>query len=144
MNEWIELPITGAIEYFSRMIVTAHNWAILYGYLFGVCGIAWSGFKVMMSRMTVKDLWWDTLFKWVGFILLLSIYPTMTAAFMSIGNEIGLKAGGGKTEIINGLKELCFVVDRLQSCFVFFCILHSLFKRICILFFHIIVFYWII
>ena len=105
-NTWIDLPVVAAMEYFSGIIGTAYKWASRYAYLFGVIGIAWSGIKVVLSRMTVKDLWWDTLFKWVGFILLITIYPSMTTAFAAIGNEIGYKAGGGREVVISGLKGL--------------------------------------
>ena len=105
-NTWIDLPIVEAIEYFSGVIGQAYKWATRYALLFGLLGIIWSGYKVMMSRMTVKDLWWDTLFKWIGFILLMTLYPGLSIAFSSIGNQIGLNAGGGKEAIIEGLTNL--------------------------------------
>jgi len=106
MNEWVDLPVVDAIEYFTRMVYVAFKWAQRYGYFFGLCGLIWSGYKVMMSRMSVKDFWWDTCFKWIGFILLLSFYPMMTTAFRDIGNEIGMKAGGGRNEIISMIQQL--------------------------------------
>ena len=106
MNSWIDLPVVEAMEYFSGIIGQAYKWANRYALLFGLIGIIWSGYKVMMSRMTVKDLWWDTLFKWIGFILLMSLYPAMSIGFSAIGNQIGVSAGGGKQVIIDGLKSL--------------------------------------
>lgn len=105
-NSWIDLPVVEAMEYFSGIIGVAYKWANRYALLFGLIGIIWSGWKVMMSRMSIKDLWWDTLFKWVGFILLMMLYPSMTIGFNSIGTHIGLNAGGGKQVIIEGLKNL--------------------------------------
>lgn len=105
-NTWIDLPVVQALEYFSSMLVQGMKWATRYGLLFGVIGILWSGFKVMMSRMSIKDLWWDTLFKWVGFTLLLALYPAMSMGFSAIGHEVGLKVGGGNQAIIDGLKSL--------------------------------------
>lgn len=105
-NSWIDLPVVEAMEYFSGIIGTAYKWANRYALLFGLIGIIWSGWKVMMSRMSVKDLWWDTLFKWVGFLLLMMLYPSMTIGFNAIGTHIGLNAGGGKQVIIEGLKNL--------------------------------------
>ncbi len=105
-NTWIDLPVVEAIEYFGGVIGQAYKWATRYALLFGLFGIIWSGYKVMMSRMTIKDLWWDTLFKWIGFILLMTLYPGLSIAFSSIGNQIGLNAGGGKEAIIEGLTNL--------------------------------------
>lgn len=105
-NTWIDLPVVEAMEYFSGIIGTAYKWANRYAVLFGLIGIIWSGYKVMMSRMTVKDLWWDTLFKWVGFLLLMMLYPSMTIGFNAIGTQLGLRAGGGQTAITDGLKIL--------------------------------------
>lgn len=105
-NSWIDLPVVEAMEYFSGIIGQAYKWANRYALLFGLIGIIWSAYKVMMARMTVKDLWWDTLFKWVGFLLLMMLYPSLTIGFNAIGNQIALNAGGGKQVIIEGLKNL--------------------------------------
>lgn len=105
-NSWIDLPVVEAIEYFGGVLAQAYKWANRYALLFGLIGLIWSGYKVMMSRMTVKDLWWDTLFKWVGFLLLMTLYPSMTIGFSAIGNQIGTRAGGGKQVIIDGLTNL--------------------------------------
>ncbi len=111
-NSWIDIPFIQAFEYFGGIVAQAYKWAFRYGWLFGMLGIMWSAFKLMMSRMTVKDLWWDTLFKWVGFLLLLNLYPALTSAFMAIGNEIGLKAGKGQDSIVVNLTNLR---DSLES-----------------------------
>ena len=104
-NTWIDLPVVEAMEYFGGIIGQAYRWANRYALIFGLIGLIWSGYKLVMSRMTVKDLWWDTLFKWVGFLVLMELYPTMTIGFNAIGTQIGLKAGGGQTVIIQGLKS---------------------------------------
>lgn len=111
MNTWIDLPVVEAMEYFSGIIATAYKWANNYALLIGTIGLLWSGFKVMMSRMTVKDLWWDTLFKWCGFILLMQMYPFLTNGFASLGHEIAMKAGGGESVIVLGLKQLKTAVE---------------------------------
>lgn len=105
-NSWIDLPVIEAMEYFGGMIVQALKWASRYGLLFGTIGIIWSAFKVMMSRMSVKDFWWDTLFKWVGFTLLMTLYPSITFSFSKIANDIGMRAGGGKQVILDGMNIL--------------------------------------
>lgn len=105
-NTWIDLPFIDAMDYFSGIIGVAFHWAERYGYLFGLLGLTWSAYKIIFSRMQLKEFWWDTLFKWVGFILLITLYPSITSGFMAIGNEIGMKAGGGEKVIISGLETL--------------------------------------
>lgn len=111
-NTWIDLPVVEAMEYFGGIIGQAYRWANRYALIFGLIGLIWSGYKLVMSRMTVKDLWWDTLFKWVGFLVLMELYPTMTIGFNAIGTQIGLKAGGGQTVIIQGLKSLRNTIEK--------------------------------
>ena len=105
-NTWIDLPFIDAMDYFSGIIGVAFHWAERYGYLFGLLGLTWSAYKIIFSRMQLKEFWWDTLFKWVGFILLITLYPSITSGFMAIGNEIGMKAGGGERVIVSGLETL--------------------------------------
>ena len=112
MNNWVDLPVIEVMEYFSGGLATAYGWAEKYAILFGLMGLIWSGLKVMLARMTVKDLWWDTLFKWGGFLLVITLYPTMTAGFATLGNEIGLKFGGGKQTVINNLTLLRKGIQR--------------------------------
>lgn len=106
MNSWLDLPVINAMEYFGGILATAYKWASLYAGTFGLIGLCWSAFKLINSRMTIKDFWWDTLFKWVGFLLILGLYPGLTAGFSQIASEIGLKAGGGQQEIVTSLKNL--------------------------------------
>ena len=72
-----DLPLVQTLEYFGGVMAQGYKWAAFYGNLFGLIGLVWSGFKVAMSRMTVKDFWWDTIFKWVGYLLLLNLYPAI-------------------------------------------------------------------
>ena len=76
----------------TAAFAAGYKWAAFYGNLFGLIGLAWSGFKVTMSRMTVKDFWWDTIFKWVGYLLLLNLYPAIVIGIGGIAGEIGIKA----------------------------------------------------
>ncbi|MDE5899576.1 MAG: type IV secretion system protein [Treponemataceae bacterium] len=105
-NSWIDIPVVEAIEYFGGVLAQAYKWANRYALLFGLIGIIWSGYKLMMSRTTVKDFLWDTLFKWIGFMLLMSLYPSVTVGISAIGHQIGMNAGAGKQTIVSGLKNL--------------------------------------
>lgn len=106
MNDWIDIPVVEAMEYFGGVLATASKWAARYAGLIGLIGLLWSAFKLVNSRITIKDLWWDTIFKWVGFLLLMSLYPAITTGFSKIANEVGMKAGAGESAIITSLKSL--------------------------------------
>lgn len=101
-----DLPLVQTLEYFGGIMAQGYKWAAFYGNLFGLIGLAWSGFKVAMSRMTVKDFWWDTIFKWVGYLLLLNLYPAIVIGIGGIAGEIGIKAGGAKDAIVSELKAM--------------------------------------
>lgn len=105
-NSWIDLPVVEAMEYFGGVIAQAFKWANHYAVLIGFAGLCWTGFRVAMSRMSIKDMWWDTMFKWVGFLLLMTAYPLLTTGMAAIANEIGYKAGAGEEKIANALKDL--------------------------------------
>lgn len=111
-NAWIDIPIVEVLEYFGGIMAVAYGWMRSTGMIFGLLGIVWSGFRVMMSRMTVKDLWWDTCFKWTGFFLLVALYPSISFGVIKLANEIGMKAGAGETVIKDGLKQLHASIER--------------------------------
>lgn len=106
MNGWLDLPVIQGLEYFGGVLAKGYMWAGRYAILIGLIGIIWSGFKIAMSRAIIKDALWDTLFKWVGFTLLFHLYPSIIIGIGSIGHEIGMKAGGGRTAIISELKAM--------------------------------------
>lgn len=112
MNNWIDIPIVEAMEYFGGVLATALKWCTNYAKLIALIGLVWTGFKLVNSRTTIKDAWWDTLMKWVGFLVLMTIYPTMINAFSHIANTVGTKIGGGEAEITTNLKKLR---DNLQK-----------------------------
>lgn len=106
MNNWVDMPIVEAIKYFSSLLVTALNWAQKYAKYMALFGICWTSFKLINSRTTIKDAWWDILMKWVGFLLLMSLYPIMINAFSHIANTVGTKIGTGEQFIAKELQNL--------------------------------------
>lgn len=110
-----DLPLVQIFEYFGGVMAQGYKWAALYGNLFGLVGLAWSGFKVAMSRMAVKDFLWDTIFKWVGYLLLLNLYPSIIIGIGGIAGEIGIKAGGAKDAIVNELKAMRSSIEADQN-----------------------------
>lgn len=91
------VPVVHAIEYFSGVMATFYKWGSHYAVAIGTIGLYWSAFKLANSRFTVKDFWWDTLYKWVLFILFMSIYPLVTMGMSVMGNKVGIKRRKRKT-----------------------------------------------
>ena len=103
---WVDLPIIQSLDYFGGVLAVCYKWANRYAMLFGLLGLLWSGFRVMMSRMQIKDFFWDTTFKWIGFMLLMSLYPRIITGVRDIGTEIGMNAGAGKANVERNLQML--------------------------------------
>ena len=103
---WIDIPVVQAIEYFSGVLVQFYKWGCHYAYGVAVIGLCWSAFKLINSRFTVKEFWWDTLYKWLAFMLMMAIYPMLTLAMSSVANRIGVDAGSAKQAIITSLKSM--------------------------------------
>ena len=106
MNDWIDLPIISAIEYFQGILGYFLNFAQKYGSFFGLIGLVWTGIRLVNSRIDLRSAWWDSLFKWFIFILLINFYAAGTSLISSISNEIGLNAGNGKSTIIKNFTSL--------------------------------------
>lgn len=103
---WIDIPVVQAIEYFSGVMAQFYKWGSHYAVAIGTIGLCWSAFKLANSRFTVKDFWWDTLYKWLMFILFMSLYPLVTLGISAVGNRIGIDAGNGKQAIIDSLTSM--------------------------------------
>ena len=106
MNDWIDLPIISAIEYFQGILGYFLNFAQKYGSFFGLIGLVWTGIRLVNSRIDLRSAWWDSLSKWFIFILLINFYAAGTSLISSISNEIGLNAGSGKSTIIKNFTSL--------------------------------------
>ena len=105
-TSWIDIPVVQAIEYFSGVLYQFYKWGNHYAFAVAVIGLCWSAFKLINSRFTVKDFWWDTFYKWLLFMLMMAIYPMLTLAMSSVANRIGVDAGSGKQAIITSLKSM--------------------------------------
>ena len=103
---WIDVPVVQAIEYFSGVMATFYKWGSRYAVAIGTIGLCRSAFKLANSRFTVKDFWWDTLYKWLLFILFMSVYPALTMGMSALGNRLGIDAGHGKQAIIDSLTSM--------------------------------------
>ena len=103
---WIDIPVIQAIEYFSGVLSTFYKWGTHYALAIGTIGLCWSAFKLINSRFSVRDFWWDTFYKWLLFILFMSIYPLVTMGIAAVGNRVGIQAGKGKQAIIDSLTSM--------------------------------------
>ena len=103
---WVDSPILLAFEYFSGVMATCYNWAVKYAALFGTVGLVWIAIKLILHREQVKNALWDMFFKWLGFTLVMTFYPMLCYGMSSMGHDIGLNAGAGRTVVVTELKKL--------------------------------------
>ena len=106
MNDWVDLPIINAIDYFQGVLCYFLNFARKYGSFFGLIGLVWTSIRLVNSRIDMRSAWWDTLSKWFIFLLLINFYWAGTNFISKVSNEVGLNAGSGKTTIINNFTSL--------------------------------------
>ena len=106
MNDWVDLPIINAIDYFQVVLCWFMNFARKYGSFFGLIGLVWTSIRLINSRIDMRSAWWDTLSKWFIFILLINFYWAGTNFISKISNDVGLNAGSGKSTIINNFVSL--------------------------------------
>lgn len=111
-TSWIDIPVIEAIEYFGGCLNYFYSWANHYAVAIGAIGLSWSAFKLVNSRFTIKDFWWDTLYKWLLFLLMMTFYPVVTIGISSLGNGIGINAGGGKQAIIDSLSSMKAAIEK--------------------------------
>lgn len=103
---WIDVPVVQAIDYFSGVMAQFYRWGTHYAVAIGTVGLCWSAFKLANSRFTVRDFWWDTMYKWLMFILFMTLYPLVTLGMSAVANRIGIDAGSGKQAIIDSLTSM--------------------------------------
>ena len=105
-NDWIDLPIIEAIDYFQGVFTYFMNFSLKYSRLIGLIGLIWTALKLVNSRSDMRSAWWDTFSKWLVFILLMNFYYAGTNLISLIANETGLEAGSGKQTIISNFVSL--------------------------------------
>lgn len=106
MNDWVDLPIINAIDYFQGVLCYFLNFARKYGSFFGLIGLVWTSIRLINSRIDMRSAWWDTLSKWFIFLLLINFYWAGTNFISMLSNNVGLNAGSGKATIINNFTSL--------------------------------------
>ena len=89
----IDEPIIKALEYFGYVMSYFLKMGTRLGMIVGLLGLIWSGFKVTLGRMQIKELWWDTMSKWIIYILLMASWSPLTAGIAKFANNIGSDVG---------------------------------------------------
>ena len=112
VNGWIDIPVVDAIDYFSGVLQSFMDLAVHYAQFIGLVGLCWSAFKLVNSRFTVKDFWWDTFYRWLLFLLLMNLYVPISIGISVIGNKIGINAGSGKQQIITSLTNMKTSIEK--------------------------------
>ena len=105
-TSWIDIPVVEAIEYFTGILQSFYNWGNHYAFAIATIGLCWSAFKLINSRFTIRDFWWDTIYKWLLFLLMMAAYPAFTMGLSAVANRIGIDAGNGKQAIIDSLTSM--------------------------------------
>ena len=112
VNGWIDIPAVDAIDYFSGVLQSFMDLAVHYAQFIGLVGLCWSAFKLVNSRFTVKDFWWDTFYRWLLFLLLMNLYVPISIGISVVGNKIGINAGSGKQQIITSLTNMKTSIEK--------------------------------
>ena len=104
--DWIDIPVLKAMEYFSGVMAWFLHFGTICASVIGLCGIVWAGFRILNSRLGIKQGLFDILFKWLLFVIMINMYVPFTKAVGYLGNKIGTEAGNGKQTIVQSLKDI--------------------------------------
>ena len=58
MNDWVDLPIINAIDYFQGVLCYFLNFARKYGSFFGLIGLVWTSIRLIrqMAKETINTI----------------------------------------------------------------------------------------
>ena len=104
--DWIDVPVLKAMEYFSGVMAWFMKFGTMFASIIGLLGIFWAGFKVLNARIGAKQAFWDILYKWLLFTIMINLYIPAANFVGKIGNQIGTEAGNGKQTIVDALKSI--------------------------------------
>ena len=109
---WIDKPVVEALNYFQGLLAYFINFANLYGNIIGLIGLIWTAFRLVNSRIGVRETFWDTFYKWMIYLLLLNIYQPLTSGAMMLVNKIALEAGNGMETISQNFSSLRETIEK--------------------------------
>lgn len=111
----LDYPVLTAIQYFTGVMDTFAGIIQKTGMAFGLLGLGWSAFKLINSRINVKELWWDTLYKWLLFILLLSFWKPFANGVGKVANYIGSTSASKNISVEAELKDFKGNIEELSQ-----------------------------
>lgn len=109
---WIDRPVVEALNYFQGLLSYFMNFANLYGNIIGLIGLLWTAFRLVNSRIGVRETFWDTFYKWMIYLALLNIYQPLTSGAMMLVNKIALEAGNGMETISQNFSNLRETIEK--------------------------------
>jgi len=104
--DWIDVPVLKAMEYFSGVMAWFLKFGSLFATTIGLLGIFWAGFKVLNARVGARQAFWDILYKWLLFTIMINLYIPASHLVGKLGNQIGTEAGNGKQTIVDALNSI--------------------------------------
>ena len=110
----IDEPIIKALEYFGYVMSYFLKMGTRLGMIVGLLGLIWSGFKVTLGRMQIKELWWDTMSKWIIYILLMASWSPLTAGIAKFANNIGSDVGVSTLNIEKNINSIKSKINKLR------------------------------
>ena len=97
-----------------RDLIMAIETCITVGLIVGLIGLIWSGFKVTLGRMQIKELWWDTLSKWIIYILLMASWGPLTTGIANFANNISSDVGVSSLNMNKNIVSLKDKINKLR------------------------------
>ncbi|MCQ2588974.1 MAG: hypothetical protein MJ179_00980 [Treponema sp.] len=110
----IDQPIITALKYFGDVMSYFLKMGTRLGLIVGLIGLIWSGFKVTLGRMQIKELWWDTLSKWIIYILLMASWGPLTTGIASLANNISSDVGVSSLNMNKNIVSLKDKINKLR------------------------------
>lgn len=106
MDTFLDIPVLNAINYFHNANFYFYTIAKHMAWIVGLIGVVWTAFRLINSRMTVKDALWSQFYKFLAYILIMNFYPLFTTGVSKFANIVGTNAGVGKTLINKTLTDM--------------------------------------
>lgn len=110
----LDEPVLKAIRYFTGIMNYFLSTGTKMGLFFGIVGLAWSAFKTINGRMQIKELWWDTIYKWIVYILLMSCWVPLTKGIATSANSISAKASAGQINLSSNINSIKSKIQQLS------------------------------
>ena len=104
--DWIDIPVLKAMEYFSGIMAWFLHFGSICATVIGLLGIVWAAFRILNSRLGIKQGLVDILLKWLLFTIMINMYVPFTKTVGWFANKIGTEAGNGKQTIVSSLTDI--------------------------------------